>query len=306
MRGRCFEIGGLAVAPVEPHEDAEDLGIALRRHDRIGLGESRRASKPPRRFAVRRHRPRPSAVSISGVTSRGRPSRARRRHRPSGRSAHPGNRSTPSRSRPVRSPRQMMLGDWKSRSIKLVSLPARRSSARVPAAGKCRARSASLAGAAGTAGTVPVEQQLGLDHHRARGRRAGSGGRRRARPRPSPARLGRGSWRAVRRRRRSARRSAAPSARESFPSRDSRCSRSPWSRSCAWISGTAMPPPRSRAGRSPRRPSTDARGVRDLGIGACRPGPAGRAPAAANSSACAAGRPARRDPSRRSAPRRRR
>ena len=37
---QMLQILRLAVAPVEPHENADDLGIALRRHDRIGLVET--------------------------------------------------------------------------------------------------------------------------------------------------------------------------------------------------------------------------------------------------------------------------
>ena len=36
-----LQIVRLAVALVEPDEDAEDLGVALRRHDGIGLAEGR-------------------------------------------------------------------------------------------------------------------------------------------------------------------------------------------------------------------------------------------------------------------------
>ena len=36
---QVLQVSRLTIAPVEPDEDAEDLGIALRRHDRIGLVE---------------------------------------------------------------------------------------------------------------------------------------------------------------------------------------------------------------------------------------------------------------------------
>jgi hypothetical protein len=46
--GQMAQIGRLAVAPVEPDEDAEDLGVALRCHDRIGGGEAGTVETRPR------------------------------------------------------------------------------------------------------------------------------------------------------------------------------------------------------------------------------------------------------------------
>jgi hypothetical protein len=67
--GQVAEVGRLAVAPGEPHEEAEDLEVALRREDRCRKVEAS-GSAPVRA----RYRARISAASGGGTSRRASPS----------------------------------------------------------------------------------------------------------------------------------------------------------------------------------------------------------------------------------------
>ena len=111
----------LAVAAVEPREDAEDFRSALRRKRGVEPDELGRleigVDLAARCARNGRAAPPPSAPAHR----RGRPAAARRRRRRPGPSARPGSRAGRRGRCPARSGSQIRLGEWKSRSTQVGS-----------------------------------------------------------------------------------------------------------------------------------------------------------------------------------------
>ena len=162
---QVLQIGRLAVAPVEPNEDAEDLRVPLRRHDRIGLARKRSRRNRPLRAAPRHRRRRP-CVSIAGGD---------------GDAGIHGQRSDVIGRRPdqrileideaepvvaASSARQMMLGEWIVAQHQALFRRRRAGRGRRSRPRRKPGAAPTRSAAADIGRQIPVEQQLGLDQHR--------------------------------------------------------------------------------------------------------------------------------------------